>query len=134
MPAHIQLLMNNGNARFLRLLRRQITVFFSENLHGTAISCIDATENLHQSRFPRPVFSQQCHDFPRTQFKAYIIQSLYTREALTDALHRDNNFTHPLTPSLSALLIIYYSITDLATLLKGGRILGLMGVFHEIVK
>ena len=46
--AHIQFLMDDRNARFLRLLRRQIAVLPAENLQRTFISCVDAAQHLHE--------------------------------------------------------------------------------------
>ena len=99
MTAHIQFLMNDSDSGCLRLLWCQVLVGFPENFHCALIPGIYTAEDLHQCRFTCTIFSQQRHNFSRTQLKFHMIQGFYTWKTFADIVHGDNDLIHSI-PSL----------------------------------
>ena len=84
MGAHVQLLMDNGNAQLLRLARGEVAHLLSKDFHAARIPRINAAEDFHQGGFARAVLAQQGHDLPRPQVKGYVVQGFHARECLVD--------------------------------------------------
>ncbi|MPM87957.1 hypothetical protein SDC9_135058 [bioreactor metagenome] len=61
MRAHVQFLVDDGDAKLLRLFGGQIAHFFVKNFYTARITRVHAAEDLHQRGFARTVFPQQGH-------------------------------------------------------------------------
>ncbi len=98
MLAHIQFLMDNGNAGLLRTLRRQVPVFTAKNPHRAAVPRVNTAQDLHQRRFSGSVFTQQRHHFAGSEFKPNIIKRPHSGKCLDNVLHGYQNLAHSLSP------------------------------------
>ena len=94
MAAHVELLVDDGDADLLRQLGREVAVALAEDLHGAAVARIDAAQDLHQRGFARAVLAQQRHHLAGAQLELHVVQRLDAGEALADALHGDDDFVH----------------------------------------
>ncbi len=92
--AHVQFLMDDRPAEFLRLPGREVAVFLPENFHAAVIAVVYAAEHLHQRAFPRAVLPQQGHNLARAKLEMHVVQRFDAREAFVYMLHANDDIAH----------------------------------------
>ena len=105
MLAHVQLLVDDGDAKLLRLFRREISDLLAKNRDLALVARINAAENFHQRRFARAVFTEQRHDFAGAQIEGHVVQGFDARKKLADVGELNNCLLHKIHPPFSLLLM-----------------------------
>ena len=93
-PAHVQLLVDDGHAHLLGQLGVQVPVPLPEDFQLPRVPLVDAAEHLHQGALARAVLPQQGHDLAGAQREVHMVQGLDAGEALAYPLHGYNGFIH----------------------------------------
>jgi hypothetical protein len=86
--------MNQADAEFLGVSHMTNMDLLSIDSDGAFVSLIDATEYLHQRRFPGPVLSDQRNHFARIDRKVDMTQRHHARETFADAFELENRVCH----------------------------------------
>ena len=94
---HVQLLVNDDDARLLGLLG--VVEFHLAPLvgDGAGILGVDAGQHLHQRGFARAVFAHQRVHLALAHLQIDVIQRVHAGERFVDALHRQYDFSHDTT-------------------------------------
>ena len=111
---HVQLLVNDDDARLLGLAG--VVEFHLAPLvgDGAGILGVDAGQHLHQRGFARAVFTHQRVHLALAHLQIDVIQRVHAGERFVDALHRQYDFSH----DTSSISIPAYAIR--AALVPGG--------------
>ena len=105
-PHHIQLLVHDYDSRVLRFPRICELHLFPLVGYRSLILGVDSRQHLHQCRFPGSVLAHQRVHFAFSYLQVYMVQRMYSREGLIDALHRQYHFTHIIT----RLTFLFYAV------------------------
>jgi hypothetical protein len=76
----IKLLVDNGNARFLSMMRALDLCLLAMQEDAPCIPAVRAAENLHQGGLASAILPDQGYDFPSRHFEVHIVQRLHARE------------------------------------------------------
>ena len=87
MRHEVELLMDHSDAALLRVERAVELDLFALVDDLSAVFFIDTVEHLHQCRFSRSVFTNQCVNLTIADIKAGIIQRMHAGEILLYILH-----------------------------------------------
>ena len=93
-PAHVELLVDDGHARGLGLLGGKVAICLALDFHVAAVAGVDATEHLHQRGLARAVLAQKRHDLAASQLEIHMVQRLYAGKRLADIVHGYDDVVH----------------------------------------
>ena len=85
----LQFLMNDADARGLGLARTGEVDRLVVEPNFARIFCINASENLHQRRFARPVFTHQRVNFAGDKVETDLVQRAHAGKTLAKAIDGD---------------------------------------------
>ena len=92
--AHVELLVDDGYARGLRLLGGEVPVGLALDLHIAAVAGVDAAQDLHQRGLARAVFAQKRHHLAASQLEIHMVQRLDAGKRLADIVHGYDDVVH----------------------------------------
>jgi hypothetical protein len=87
MGEQIRLLVDSADASLLRLSGCSEAYRLSLPPHLTAVTGIDARQDVHQGRLAGPILAQQNMNLPLMYVQIHIVQNLDAREDLGDTAH-----------------------------------------------
>ena len=93
---HVQLLVNDDDARLLGLLRAVELNFLALVGDGAGILGVDAREHLHQRGLAGAVLAHQRVYFAPANLQIDVIQRVHAREGFVNSFHRQNDFVRKL--------------------------------------
>ena len=93
---HVQLLVNDDDARLLRLLGTMEFDFLAFIGDGSGILGVDAREHLHQRGLAGAVLAHQRMHFALANLQIDVIQRVHAREGFVNPFHRQNDFVRKL--------------------------------------
>ena len=97
----VQFLMDDGDAQRLRVARVVNIYALAVEQDFARVHLIYAREHLHQRRFPSAVFAHQRVHLPAFEFKAAVVQCVYSWKVLLYPPHLQQDFSHTSRTSLS---------------------------------
>ena len=93
---HVQLLVNDDDARLLSLLGTMEFDFLAFIGDGSRILGVDAREHLHQRGLAGAVLAHQRMHFALANLQIDVIQRVHAREGFVNPFHRQNDFVRKL--------------------------------------